>query len=588
MLVTAIAVVAALYLGREVAIPLALAVLFSFLLTPPVALLERTRIGRPAAVITVMLLAFSGFGALAWIGAEQFAGIVTELPGYQANIQRKLDALRSPKSARLSAAINSLETIAAQISPEAKATANAKKRQAPVPVEIVRSHPSPLDTLGVVGGSVAYFLATASAVVVFTLFMLLKRVDLRNRLFGLFGLGRINKVTLAMDDATRRVSSYLLTLFAVNSLYGTLLGTGLYFIGVPYPIFWGVLAIFIRFVPYLGPLAILACPFVLSLAVSDGWRSPLLVLGLWLLLEGTISSLLEPYLYGMRAGISSLAILISAVFWTMLWGPIGLVLSTPLTVCLVVLGRHVPQLQFLYILMGDEPVLAPHANYYQRLLALDEDEARTIVEEYTKGKTTAEVFDTLIIPALALAEQDRHEAGLDDDQQKLIYSTTRDVIEEFVENTESIDTAAAPRELSVLSILCIPARDEADELVGLMLAEALRPAGYNVKTTPAAFVGDLLATVTSERPDVLIISALPPFAVSHARSICRKARQRIKDLKIVIGLWNTAPDQLSALQESLGRGCSEYVVTSLAQLELQLKFLIEQSAQKVEVGSGGS
>lgn len=544
--------------------------------------MERSKIGRPASVAVVLLLAFSGFGALAWIGTEQFAGIVTELPHYQANIQLKLNGLKNPASARLAAAIGNLENMASQLAPEAKGETKAQKGQAPIPVEIVRPHPSIWDSLGLVGGSIAFVLATSGAVIVFTLFMLLKRIDLRNRLFGLFGLGRINQVTLAMDDAANRVSRYLFTLLTVNSLYGVLLGTGLYFIGVPYPIFWGVFAIFVRFIPYVGALTILACPFMLSVAVSQGWQTPLLVLGLWVVLEGTVSSVLEPYLYGSQAGISSLAILISAVFWTMLWGPIGLVLSTPLTVCLVVIGRHVPKLGFLYILMGDEPVLAPHASYYQRLLALDEDEARTIFETFVKGKSDAEVFETLLIPALALAEQDRHEAALDDDQQKLIYGMTRELAEELREASEEVSAAIAQPPSCPLSILCVPARDEADELVAIMAVDALRSAGYDVKTTPAAFMSDRLETITRERPDVLIVSALPPFAVSHARSLCRKARQRMKDLKVIVGLWNTGAEQLGEMRETLGTGCSEYVVSSLAQLELQLKFLTEHDEAQAQ------
>ena len=374
------AVIAMLYLGRDVAIPFTLALLFSFLLTPPVALVERTKLGRLPSVVLVMLLAFSAFGALGWVGAEQLTGILTQVPEYQANIQKKLDRPRAPGSTRLSEAIESIEAMATNLSPET-AAANQRKGRAPIPVEIVRQHPSVLDGLSVVGGSLEGFVATAGAVLVFTLFMLLKRVDLRNRLFSLSlqGLGRIHMVTAAMDDAACRVSSYLLSLLTVNSCFGLLIGTGLY-IGLPYFVFWGVLAIFVRFVPYLGTLMIAAGPFVLSLAVFDGWTKPLLVLGLWASVEAVITGFVEPYLYGSRTGISSLAVLISAVFWTVLWGPIGLVLSTPLTVCLVVLGRHVPQLEFLYILMGDELVLAPEAHYYQRLLSLDEDEAREVVE----------------------------------------------------------------------------------------------------------------------------------------------------------------------------------------------------------------
>ncbi|MBV8551689.1 MAG: AI-2E family transporter [Acidobacteriaceae bacterium] len=572
----------ALYFGGKVTIPFALALLFTFLLTPPVRLAEKTRIGRLPSVVIVMILAFSAFGALVWVGAEEFAGILIELPHYQANIQTKLDKLTKPGASRVSKGIATIQTLANELSPDALTQPNQTRRQ-PVPVEIVPSRPGAMDSLSWLGGSVAGALATAGAVIIFTLFMLLKRVELRNRLFTLFGISRIGVVTAAMDDAAKRVSSYLLTLLMVNSIYGLLLGVGLYLIGVPYAIFWGVLAVFIRFVPYVGTLIVATCPFVLSLAVFDGWRRPVLVLGLWAIIEGAISGMLEPLLYASRAGISSLAILISAIFWTILWGPIGLVLSTPLTVCLVVLGRHVPQLEFLSILMGEEPELAPQARYYERLLASNEEEARAVIEQCAKERTLLEVYDSVLIPALSLAEQDRYQGTLDDEQHRIVCQATGDLLEDIGGETEDLEAKSASP-ASPLSILCIPARDEADELAGVMLTQAVRTGGYNIKTLPAGYVGDALAAVMRERPKVLIISALQPFAISRVRSICRRARQRIKDLKIIVGLWN-AESGFEALQTRLGTGCPDYIVGSLAQAELQLKLLADQSAEGRSEGS---
>jgi CheY-like chemotaxis protein len=286
--------------------------------------------------------------------------------------------------------------------------------------------------------------------------------------------------------------------------------------------------------------------------------------------ELIISSIIEPWLYAARAGISSLAILLSAAFWTVLWGPIGLVLATPLTVCLVVLGRHVPQLEFLYILFGDEPVLPPEASYYQRILTLNEDEAREVLDDYLKEKSLVELYDSVLIPALSLIEHDHHNGTLDENRQKFIFRATREIIEDLPEELPAVEAKETPR--SDISILCVPARDEADELVGLMLSQVLGWSGYNTRLVPAGFVKDMLATVARERPDVVFISALPPSTISHARSICRRVRQILPGTKPVIGLWGTR-EEIGALQERLGPECSDHVVNSLSQAELQVRLL---------------
>lgn len=592
LVLTAIAILACLYFGREVLIPFALAVLISFLLSQPVTWLERLRLGRIASVFLVLTVTYAAAGALIWAGAEQFTGILEKLPEYQANIHRKIEKIRNPMaSSKLSRAILSLQAMTSELSPNTPTYTKRKDLEAgglphqklkagttePVPVEIVKPQETagPLSVLNT--SLVAHFAAALLAIAVLTLFMLLRRGDLRDRIFRLFGRGRINIVTTAMDDAEQRVSRYLLTQFLMNSAFGVLLGFGLFLIGVPYSLFWGVLGAILRFIPYVGTLVAGLCPFVLALAVFRGWKQPLITLALWGGVELVISSIIEPWLYAARAGISSLAILLSAAFWTVLWGPIGLVLATPLTVCLIVLGRHVPQLEFLYILFGDEPVLAPEASYYQRLLTLNEDEAREVLDERLKEKSLVEVYDSVLIPALSLIEHDRHAGTLDQERQKFIFRATREIIEDLPEDLPVSDVNG--RSHPDVSVLCVPARDEADELVGLMLAQVLGASGYKVRVIPAGFVKDMLAVVAREKPDVVFISAVPPSTISHARSICRRVGQRAPGAKPVIGLWG-AHDEIRALQERLGPGCSDYVVNSLSQAELQVRLLFSKANEE--------
>lgn len=575
---------ACLYFGREVLIPLALAVLITFLLSSPVSWLERLKLGRVASVLIVLTIAYAAGAVLIWAGAKQFSAILVKLPEYQANIDRKLERIRNPVgSSRLSKAMSSLEAIKTDLTPGAGK--DQKNRQettrdgsnpstrAPVPVEIVKPQQGITASLGLISTSAASVIAAIIAIAVLTLFMLLRRSELRDRIFHLFGRGRINTVTTAMDDAGQRVSRYLLTQFLMNSTFGALMGTGLFFIGVPYSLFWGVLAGVLRFIPYVGTLIAVACPFVMAVAVFAGWKQPLLTLALWGCVELTIMGVLEPWLYAARAGISSLAVLLSAAFWTMLWGPVGLVMATPLTVCLVVLGRHVPQLEFLYILFGDEPALAPEAGYYQRLLAMSEDEAREVLDDKLKEKSLVEVYDTVLIPALSLIEQDRHDGTLDDTRQKFIYQATREIVEDLGEEAAADETNEVTH--SQLSILCIPARDEADELVGLMLAQILGQSGYAVQTIPAGPMKDMLAELVREKPDIVFVSAVPPFAISHARSICRRARQKLRDAKPVIGLWGSNAD-MGVVQQRLGPGCADYVLSSLSEAVSQVRKLDPQ------------
>jgi predicted PurR-regulated permease PerM len=582
-------VIATLYLGQDLLIPFVLALLISFLLTRPVTWLEKLKLGRVLSVLIVISIAFAIAGAVLWVIASQLSSIVSELPRYQQNIGRKIEAIRNPAGTSLARVATSLEQVTTELSSSSSAAEKQKtiaqprlmspkravhqpQSTTPVPVEVVPHRTSAFESFGVAGTSLARFLGGAGAVLILALFMLINRGDLRNRLVRLLGDGNLVAVTTALDDAAERVSRYLLTQSLVNATFGTLLGLGLYWIGVPYAPFWGILAALLRFIPYVGTLVAGACPLLLALAVFDGWRRPLYTLGLFITIEGITSSLVEPWLYSTRTGISSLAILVSAAFWTLLWGPIGLVLSTPLTVCLAVLGRHAPQLEFLNVLLGDEPVLSPEARFYQRLLAMDEDEASEIVDECLKEKSLVEVYDSVLIPALSLAERDRHQNRLDDEREEFIYQSMKDLIQELGERSEVSSVRSGPEFAPALpiSIRCLPARDRADELVGLMLAQLLRRAGYHAEAISLGPAENMLDRLTEADPNVLCVSALPPLAVTHARSICRRARQKLPHLRVVVGLWNSGAE-LEKLKQRLGPDCSDSVMTTLAQAEAQVR-----------------
>ena len=589
--VVAVVVIVTLYFARIVLIPFALALLFTFILTPLVKILERARFGRIPSALLVVLLALGACGAVGWTVTKQFSQVVDQLPDYKANIRTKLTSLHWSSHHALDNASQTMTEISkdlataptAQRSGESTLTHPTLMRPTPeakpIPVEIVKPPALPLESMQNVLG----LLASVLIVLVFTIFMLIRREDLRNRLISLAGDGNLQLVTQTLDDASARVSRYLLLQFVVNTCYGIFIGTCLHFIGLPGALLWGVIVGTLRFLPYIGPPLGGIMPLLLSLAVFDGWTRPLIVLGLFVFTELIVSNLVEPLLYGIHTGISSLAILVAAIFWTAIWGPIGLVLSTPLTVCLLVVGRHVPRLRFLQILLGDEPPLTPDSRFYQRLLAMDHEEARQVLEGYLEGKTLEELYDSVLIPALSLAEQDRHENRLEDASQKFICQSTRELIDELWEpGGEHAAAAGGGREDGELSsnealhdrdsrkILCLPARDEADEIVAIMLAQVLETAGHQAQCVPLGTAAEMLAQVKEERPDVVCISALPPFAIPHARSLYAKLRAQDSRLRVVVGLRNFSADPLK-VNRRLGLAEGSRAFTTLAELRQELE-----------------
>jgi predicted PurR-regulated permease PerM len=591
--------IAALYLGRRVFIPLALAVIFSFLLTPAVSLLERIHFRRVPAVIVVLSVSLALAGAFSYGVAIQLVEIMVDLPDYKANLDTKIESLHPAKDGNLSKATATMHELNKELAavPEAITSNNAQEKQKGaghpvrpvVPVQIAAPPTNLYQDLRDLLGPLAAPIETAAIVVIFTLFMMVKREDLRNRAIRLAGKGRLTVVTQALDDAGRRLSRYLLLQFLVNGGYGLLFGSALYFIGVPHALLFGVLAGLLRFVPYVGALIAAALPTIMALAVYPGWHHAGLTFAAFLVLELLISNILEPLLYGAHTGVSSLAILVAAVFWATIWGPVGLILSTPLTVCLMVLGRYAPQLSFLEILLGDEPVLPPEQQFYQRLLAMDAEEARTIAVAHSKEQSVSTLYDSIFIPALKLAEQDRNLQDIDDDTKGCILESMEELIQDMgdrldgdegegKDDDERDDSEKGKEEhhlrerRSSCRIACTAARKGSDELVTTMLVQLLRHEGYVVRELKPGTVDDLLAQVTRDHFSVICLSAIPPFATAHARSLCRVLNASASNAEILVGLWNLEGGKERA-QERLGSTCTAAVTTTLSDALAQVRQL---------------
>jgi predicted PurR-regulated permease PerM len=585
--------IAVLYFTRDILIPFAFALTLTFLLTPVVALLEKSHAGRVTAVLATMLLSVVAAGGFGWTIANQLVDVVNQLPLYRQNIHAKIEAFHIPVSGQIGHAAESVREIVRDLSPgPAGATPPTRNKKissappsvaSPMPVSMVDAPANGWTELRDFGVPVLAPLGRAGIVVIFTVFMLLKREDLRNRLLRLAGLSQLNLMTQALDDAAGRVSRYILMQFLVNAGFGTLFGLGLYWIGVPNPALWGVVAGILRIVPYVGTLVAATLPIALSLAVFDGWLKPLLVFLLVAGLELIIGNFLEPWLYGAHVGISSLALLVTAVFWTVLWGPAGLILSTPLTVCVVVLGRYVPQLSFLHVLLGDEPVLSAEAQIYQRLLAMDQLEARTIVDRFLKGRTLIELYDSVLIPAMSMAEQDRHKGAIDAAREEFLFLSINEMLAELSEyqpaESASVEDPVPVADATVrpnARIFCVPAHDQADEITSAMLAQILEQKGLVALSFPIAGASpnEWIPLVEPTRSDVVCISALPPYAFAPARAMCKQIRERFPKLKVVVCVWGFSGD-VSKAKARFERTQPDHLSTSLAEAVEQVHELVQ-------------
>ena len=565
-------VVAVLRLASEVLIPLALATLLAFLLSPVVVWFTRRGVPKVFAIIVTVTMFFAVLGALGWVVVTQAINLAERLPDYEQNIRAKIEKVRHPQApAALSRTTKMLEHLQREIQAPSPADKPAvpKSEPAPVPVQVKQPERSPLTLARGLAGPILGPLSVAGIVVVLLVAMLFQRDDLRDRFIKIVSSGRLNLATQALSDAARRVTRYLLMQLVVNSTYGIPIGVALAFIGVPNAVLWGVLATLLRFIPFLGPWVAASFPVALTLAVDPGWRMVLSTLGVFIVMEIVSNNIIEVRLYGASTGISNLALLVAAFFWTWLWGAAGLFLSTPLTVCLLVLGRHVPGLRFLSMLLGSGPVLEPPAQFYQRMLAMDADEMLDLARTFIKERSLTAFYDEVFVPALRMAEDDREEGTLAEVRQKFIIHGSRDLIEELARDDTQIlgetDAAAArPSPTEVPAILAVPARDDADELVALMLVHVLRTQGLAAEVVPLAAAPQADERLRNATGRVIVVSALPPSAVIAARQALRRLRRQASGARMLLGVWDREASP-AELERRLGLPEPGNVVTTLGE-----------------------
>jgi predicted PurR-regulated permease PerM len=548
-IVTFVVVVAGLYFGRSVFIPLALALLLSLLLAPVMGFLARLRVPRLMSILLIAVaLGCIAFG-LAWKLSLEFVDLAAQLPAYKDTLDEKIHALSGLRNSNVTKASQLFSELETELLKESSGAVDqdhpirkpppGSSPARPIAVQVIPES-NHIGSVGSVVGSMGWVGLT----IVFAVVILMGREDLRNRFIHLSSGGRLTVVTQALDEATKRIQKYLFLQSAVNAIYGVVIGVGLYFIGIPEAWLWGLLAAILRFLPYVGSTASAAIPVLLSLAIFPGWTHALGTMAFYLTLEFIVANFLEPSLYGAQVGLSTLAILVAAVFWAIIWGIPGLVLATPLTVSLVVMGRYVPSLSFFRVLLGDEPEISRSNLYYQRLLASDQNEARQVLEQYLKEKPLNELYSEILIPALSLIEQDRHRNELDESTLSFIMQSTRELIEELTDSTpfNGVSTEGAKGANVEGIVICVPARDEADEIVGLLLSESLQRTGLHSRTLPTGPIAEMLQEIAHIGPDLVCISALPPFAIEHTRSLYEKLRSQFPELNIFICLWHYGGD----------------------------------------------
>jgi predicted PurR-regulated permease PerM len=527
---------AAASLAREVLMPLALAMLLAFVLSPVADALQRWRLGRVTSVLVVVVLAFSVLGGAAWGLSQQVATVGAELPRYSAAIKEKVVRWRRGGAGRV---LGRVRSSVDEVVDEIQKADTPPRREKPMPVVIQGTDKSPLQTITALTAP----LATAGFVGLLVIFMLLERAELRNRLIRLVGYGHLTLTTKALDEAGERISRYLFGQFTVNGGLALAFGLGLFLIGIPYAFLWGASLGVMRFIPYIGVWLGVAPPILFSLASFDGWTKPVLVAGLFLVLEVVLSGFIEPVLYSQRAGVSKVALLVAVAFWTWLWGPVGLVLATPLTVCLLVLAKYTPEMDFLAILVGDEPALKTSVTYYQRLIAEDLDEASDIVEEFVKTHPAETVYDELLVPALVCAKRDRTRGRLSEDGEAFIVRATREIVEDLGRRDRPGEPSGGADAPAGVRVLGCPARDAADEMALTMFRQLLEPGRVEMELVSTEVLSsEVVALVETARPDIICVSALPPGGLAHARYLCKRLRARYPEVKILVCRWGVPAD----------------------------------------------
>ncbi|WP_315813104.1 AI-2E family transporter [Bradyrhizobium sp. SZCCHNR2028] len=592
----AVIIIALLYFGRDILVPVALAILLSFVLAPLVAQLQRLRAPRGLAVVSVVVLAFVVIFTLGSLLATQLTQLASELPNYQSTMSNKIQSFRDTKAGRgtLERASDMLKDLGKELDkpkepeaarPPSGLRTNSSVPVTPIPVEVQQPDPGALDSLRTLISPLIHPLATTGIIIIFVIFILLQREDLRNRLIRLAGSSDLQRTTAALDDAAYRLSRLFLTQLALNGGFGVVIGLGLWFIGIPSALLWGILAAALRFVPYIGAVIAAAFPLALAAAVDPGWSMLIWTLALFLVVEPLLGHVIEPMVYGRSTGLSPVAVVVSAAFWTALWGPIGLVLATPLTVCLVVIGRHVERLEFLDVMFGDRPALSPPEIFYQRMLANDPTEAAEKAEEFLKERSLIAYCDEVAVKGLQLAQADADRGALAYDR----LATIRDAVAELTadlsdqndgplakrettsdpEAASAVDSSASSGAIDTIPILskdnlaegwrseqpvlCVAGRTPIDEAAAVILAQLSSAHGLGAKVSGVEALS--MANVIKLEPAGVAIACLIYIGnsgVAHMRYSVRRLKRRLPRAKVMLVCCAADVDQEAAkvLQEA--------------------------------------
>lgn len=555
------ATVLVLIFAKVVLIPLAFALALSFVLAPGVARMQKAGLRRSVAVAIASALTLVCVVAGGTVLSRQILHVAQTLPSYRANIESRILSLESSSSENtLQDTVTLFQDLGRDLSP-ATSPSDAMR------VQVVNQQPDRLEPALKLVASILEPAGQLAIVFIFAIYMLMNREDLRHRMLLLAGMGNINMMTVALEDAAARISQYLVMQLQVNACYGLVFGVGLYFLHVPEAALWGTIAGTLRLVPYVGTAMGTLPPLILSIAISPNWWNPLLVFALFLVIETVVAYLIEPLLFSHRTGISSLALLSSAIFWSMLWGWPGLVLSTPLTVCVVVLGQHVPQLAFLHSLLGNNATLSPAARVYERLLAMDQTEATAVAEKYLDGKPLEDLYDAVLLPVLGLAEEDKHKGALNDIRWKFLLLSVGDLIARYSEYhpKDAPEPHHHRHPQKAFAVVCLSAGGEGPELATAMLGQTLEREGYPVMTLAADSVpDDIFGALAASKDTVVILSALPPFAFAQTRALCQRVRAHMPHNRIAIAIWNSTEDSEEMLAR-FGTAHPEAVVGTLKQ-----------------------
>ncbi len=587
-LLVGVVLVAALYVASEVLIPITLAVLMSFLLAPLANLLRAIRLGRVASVMLAVVVGLGIVLALGGLIGTQIAGLAEQAPAYQSTIEKKFDTVENLTVGRLSKLLSTLGEHAGLPAPRTPATPAAPSAAAAPPAQSEQPASSLMHLATTVVVPIVSPLATVGIVFVVTIFILLQREDLRDRLIRLFGSGDMHRTTSAMDEAARRLSRYFLSQLCINASFGCVIGIGLAAIGIPGPLLWGVLAMLLRFVPYIGSPLAAVLPVALAAAVSPGWSRVLWTAALFLVCELVTGQAIEPVVYGRSTGLSPAAVIIAAIFWTWLWGPIGLLLSTPLTLCLVVLGRHFRQFEFLDVLLGDQPALSPVESFYQRMLADDPDEAQEQAESLLREMPLSSYYDEVVLPGLRLVANDVARGVLAPEQTARMKAAIEALVIDLADRSDRTAEADEPKDepdgsapaasadsesaLALPSerrrdgaILCVAGRGPLDAAGALMLAQLLGKHGVEVRTlTHEAVSRSRIGELAADDGAMLCLIYLELAGTpAHLRFLVRRLRQRFVNRPILVGLWPAHDEFLRGDPRLHGAVGADYYVSSL-------------------------